>query len=287
MVTTRHSPAAGPNARAADGIDATVRPRTSVVRLRSRWDDCDRNGHVNNAAALALVRAAHDLARAPTGVLAEVDVAYRRPIAADAAVTAAVEIGVRKPGSQRWSERYRLFVGGAVAIEADTTWAPRHAPDPVDLTGVPQDDGARSHAMAIRPRMSDRGPDGSVRPQAILQWVEDAVFVAAANSGWDGPRLAALGIHPIIVEHRLLLGPAIRGSGEVVVVSTLVQVRRASATWRHVIREEAGISVAVDVARGAFVDEDGGLAPTPVGLVESLRAPMDRLPMPHEGRRSA
>ena len=42
---------------------------TGNVRLRTRWDDYDQNGHVNNAAYLALVRAAHDRAGLPAGNL--------------------------------------------------------------------------------------------------------------------------------------------------------------------------------------------------------------------------
>jgi acyl-CoA thioesterase FadM len=49
--------------------DAAVTPL--VVDVKARWDDADRNGHVNNAAYLALIRAAHDAAAqsVPEGTL--------------------------------------------------------------------------------------------------------------------------------------------------------------------------------------------------------------------------
>ena len=56
-----------------------IGPR-ATVQVRSRWDDCDRYGHVNNAGYLGLIRAAHDRAGLSDGELRALEVTYRQPV---------------------------------------------------------------------------------------------------------------------------------------------------------------------------------------------------------------
>ena len=125
---------------------------TSVVRVRSRWDDCDQYGHVNNAAYLAIVRAAHDRAGMPGGILRTAEITYREPLPAEVMVD--VDVAVREETEQHRRVTYTLRVDGRTAAEVSATWSAVGAAPPPDLPPMaatqavaPSTTGRTSEAM--------------------------------------------------------------------------------------------------------------------------------------------
>src|SRR2546428_3743523 len=119
-------------------------------------------------------------------------------------------------------------------------------------------------------RTYEVGTGGSVRPQAIVQWLEHAVFRAAERGGWPAERMKAANFVPLVVGHHLVLGEPLVEGERASVTSRLVQLRRVSGIWHHEVRRADGALVAADHTRGAFVDLGGRIHPAPRELLDDL-----------------
>lgn len=239
------------------------------VSVRTRWDDCDRYGHVNNAAYLALMRAAHDAAGLPPGELRALEIAYRRPVPPDAVVTVDVIALERTDAQQRVA--YAMAVDHQTVAEVEALWQFGGSRVEADLPAVEDEAGGRPFRFSHAVQSHELGPNGGIRPQAILQWLEHAVFRAAARAGWPHARMEAAGFVTFVVGHHLVLGAAAAAENEeLIVASRLIELRRVSGTWHHEVRRTDGALVAADRARGAFLDLDGRIRPAPPGLLEDL-----------------
>jgi len=238
------------------------------VSVRSRWDDCDRYGHVNNAAYLALMRAAHDAAGLSPGELRAIEIAYRRPVPPDAVVTVDVISLERTDAQQRVA--YAMAVDHQTVAEVEALWQVGGSGVEAALPAVEDEAGGRPFRFSHAVQSHELGPDGGARPQAILQWLEHAVFRAAAQAGWRRERMEAAGFVTLVVGHHLVLGSTAAENDELIVASRLIELRRVSGTWHHEVRRTDGALVAADRARGAFLDLDGRIRPAPPGLLEDL-----------------
>lgn len=249
----------GPGGAARGGIRVTV---------RTRWDDCDGYGHVNNAAFLALMRAAHDRAGLPAAALRSVEIAYRRPILPD--IVTSVDVVSLERAPAWWRVGYTFGVGERPAAEIRALWqlgAQRVEPD---LPPVADDAGGVAFGFTHAVGSHEIGPDGAVRPQVILQLLEQAVFRAADRAGWPRGRMEAERFVTYVVGHQLILQTPARDGAALTVTSRLIELRRVSGTWHHEIRATDGSLVAADRARGAFLDLAGRIRPAPPGLMEDL-----------------
>lgn len=241
---------------------------TSVVRVRSRWDDCDQYGHVNNAAYLAIVRAAHDRAGVPGGILRAAEITYREPLPAEVMVD--VDVAVREETEQHRRVAYTLRVDGRTAAEVSATWSAVGAAPPPDLPPIARDAGGHPFEYRQDVRSYEVGPDGAARPQAVLQWLEHAVFRAADQAGWPRERMVSAGFMTYVIGHSLVLAEPAREGDRLVVTSRLIELRRVSGTWHHEVRRHDGAVVARDRARGAFLDLEGGIRHAPQELLDDL-----------------
>lgn len=250
-----------------------TRPRSAdraaeTVRLRTRWDDCDRYGHVNNAAYLALLRAAHDGAALPAGELRAVGITYRQPVPPETTLDVGVVVVEQRASHLR--VRYAFRVDERPAADATALWQLIGPSLTTDLAPVGRDAGGQPFHFAQPVRSYQVGPDGVARPQAILQWLEHAVFRAAVRAGWPRERMESAGFMTYVVGHHLLLERAAREGDELTITSRLVDLGRVSGTWHHEIHRADGALVAADRARGAFLDLQGRTKRAPSGLIDDL-----------------
>jgi acyl-CoA thioesterase FadM len=250
-------------------------PMAVSVEVTTRWDDADRHAHVNNAAYLALIRAAHDLAVelqldagvAPAADLRGLEITHRAPSAPGAVVTVLVE-PLDADGQLR-RVGYRLSVADVPIAEAIATWQLSGPPIILSLPEIDEADG-RPFSFAQVVRTYEVGPGGAARPQAIVQWLEHAVFRASQRAGWSPERMKAADFVPLVIGHQLVLGEPVMEGETVEVTSRLVQLRRVSGIWHHEVRRADGALVAADHTRGAFVDLAGRIHAAPRQLLDDL-----------------
>jgi acyl-CoA thioesterase FadM len=250
-------------------------PMAVSVDVTTRWDDADRHAHVNNAAYLALIRAAHDLAVelepdagvAPAVDLRALEITHRAPSPPGAVVTVQVEpLGsdgpLRRVG-------YHLSVAEVPIAEATASWQLSGPPIFLALPEIGEVEG-RPFSFAQAVRTYEVGPGGAARPQAIVQWLEHAVFRASQRAGWSPERMKAADFVPLVIGHRLVFGEPVMEGEMVAVTSRLVQLRRVSGIWHHEVRRADGALVAADHTRGAFVDVAGRIHAAPRQLLDDL-----------------
>jgi acyl-CoA thioesterase FadM len=248
-------------------MTAGVGPR-ATVQVRSRWDDCDRHGHVNNAGYVGLIRAAHDRAGMSNGELRALEVTYRQPVPPEVMID--VDVAIMEQEATHLKIAYSLRVDGRPAADATALWQLAGPPLTADLPPIGRDAGGQPFSFHQAVRSYEVGPDGAARPQAILQWLEHAVFRAAARAGWARQRMESAAFVTYVVGHHLVLGQPAREGDELTVTSRLIDLRRVSGMWHHEIRASDGGLIATDRARGAFLDLDGRARPAPAELLADL-----------------
>ncbi len=254
-------------------------PPRAATRVSVRWDDCDRFGHVNNAAYLALFRAALDRLlpeltgqTAGVGRLRWADLAYREPTPRGTEAAVELQLVAAEP---LLVVRGVLLAEGRPRVEADLGWAPGPRDDTAEPASpalpLPERD-ARGLPFRWRHavRTYELGDDRAVRPTVIMQWFEHSVFRGAGIVGWSRERMEAADFVTLVVAHRVrLAAPAVEGD-EVEIASRLIDLRRVSGTWLHEARRVDGTLLATDHNRGAFLDLAGRIRPAPPGLMAAL-----------------
>jgi acyl-CoA thioesterase FadM len=246
-----------------------------VVVVVTRWDDADRHAHVNNAAYLALLRAAHDIAVErqpdgdlhPAGELRALEITYRAPAAPGSSLT--IELEPLDSTAELQRVRYRISLHDVAVAEAEATWQLSGPRTMALLPEIAEVDG-RPFSFDQAVRTYEVGPGGAMRPQAIVQWLEHAVFRASQRAGWSPERMKGADFVPLVVGHNLVLGEPLVEGEIATIISRLVQLRRVSGIWHHEVRRADGALVAADHTRGAFVDLAGRIHAAPRELLDDL-----------------
>jgi len=239
------------------------------VRLRTRWDDCDRFGHVNNAAYLALIREATDrVMQRPTLELARIEIEFRRPLLPNADVEIAVEADAERDGML--AARYRVDHDGRTHASATAEWRVDPGAAAPSLPALERDLGGRPFAWSQAVRSFELGPDGALRPAAVLQWFEYAVYRAAQLVGWTPSRMREADFVTLQIGHFLAIRTRVDTGEHLAIVSRIVEMRRVSGTWHHEARRSDGTVVAADRSRGAFLDNAGNVRRPPEEMIAAL-----------------
>lgn len=150
--------------RRSAAMNAGGGPRTATVRVRSRWDDCDRYGHVNNAAYLAMIRAAHDRAGMPNSELRALEITFRQPVPPEVMVN--VDVAFLEQGESHKKIAYALQVDGWPAADATMLWQLAGPPLMPNLPPIDRDAGGQPFRFrqAVRSTKSSRTALPARRP---------------------------------------------------------------------------------------------------------------------------
>lgn len=216
------------------------------------------------------MRAAHDRAGLPAGELRAIEITFREPVPPEVVVD--VDVTVVDGSASRHRVAYALHVDGRPAADVKALWHLSGPAPHVDLPPIDRDAKGKPFQFRHSVRSYEIGAKGAARPQAVLQWLEHAVFRAATRAGWRRERLQATGFLTLVVGHHLVLGEPALEDDELVITSRLVGLRRVSGTWHHEIHRPDGALVAADRARGAFLDLEGRVRPAPAHLLRDLLA---------------
>ena len=160
-------------------------------------------------------------------------------------------------------------VAGAAIADATVSWQLAGPPMLLSLPEIDDVDG-RPFTFLHTVRTYEVGPGGAARPQAMVQWLEHAVFRASQRAGWSPARMQQAEFVPLVVGHHLVLGEPVAEGESVEVTSRLVHLRRVSGIWHHRLRRSDGALVAADHMRGAFVDLAGRIHAAPRELLDDL-----------------
>ncbi len=162
---------------------------------------------MNNAAYVALLRASHDLAVVESGGalprvgrVHSLEIAYLGQVVPDEPVQVAIR-RLSGPGPFL-PVSYVMEAHGRTVVTAAVEWQPERG----SLEAGGEDPAADTDAtfrFRHEVRSYEVGTDGTVRARVILEWLEHAVFRAAARVGWTVERMEGEDFVTLVVGHRL------------------------------------------------------------------------------------
>jgi acyl-CoA thioester hydrolase len=116
------------------------------------------------------------------------------------------------------------------------------------------------------------GPNGHIRPQALYNWLEEAVFAASAEAGWTPERRREIGVLIFQMRHdsEFLSFPKF---GETIeIVSRLAEVRSFRGTWfQEIFLVPQKKLLARDYSTGVFVNLEGRPTAPPPGTMDNIQ----------------
>jgi acyl-CoA thioesterase FadM len=112
---------------------------------------------------------------------------------------------------------------------------------------------------------------GEVHPDAVLRWIQVAVFEACAQVGWTTTRRVAANFVVLQMRHDLEFFCYPRVEDRVHLISRYVDSHRLRGTWLHEIHRLPGNDLLVrDYSTGVFVDLQGRPSTPPVEMARDL-----------------
>ncbi len=116
------------------------------------------------------------------------------------------------------------------------------------------------------------GPGGHAHPQAVYQWLEEAIFDACDQSGWTLERRVATGYLVFQTRHDTEFAALPQAGDPVRITSWVVDVRRLRGTWLQEIHSlPHGDFLVRDYSTGVFLDLEGRPAAPPKAMMEEIQ----------------
>lgn len=279
------------------------------IALQIRPGDCDSFGHVNNAAYVALIEyALVELLAALDGIephkggrfhwaLEDMAIEYRQ--AATNCDDLRATVWLVKPHRERpvtgcEISRFQGMVGEAEpVVRARIGWRieERETGQPIPLPegllhAFPSGDGVLPRPFKIpadspefrryhwnhQVMRTEVDPGNLAHPQAIYNWIEEAIFEASAKAGWPMTRWLAENLIVFQMRHDTTFKARPMGGDLVRITSRLAEVRRRRGTWiNEIFRQEDGALLVRNYSTGVFLNREGRSAVPPAGMMDSIQ----------------
>ena len=134
---------------------------------------------------------------------------------------AAVEADAERDGML--AARYHVDHDGRTHASATAEWRVDPGVASPSLPALERDVGGRPFAWSQAVRSFELGPDGALRPAAVLQWFEYAVYRAAQLVGWTPSRMREADFVTLQIGHLLAIRARVETGEDLAIVSRIVQ----------------------------------------------------------------
>lgn len=138
---------------------------------------------------------------------------------------------------------------------------------------LPSNEGkSRQYIWEHKVMQSEVGPGGRIVPQAIYNWLEDAVFDASAEAGWPAQKQREAGAFNFQQRHDTEIFNFPDAGETVQVVSRLLNIRESRATWLQevLVLPEQNLCV-LDYSTEIFVDAYGNPTTLPPMMLKDIQ----------------
>lgn len=266
----------------------------STWRTRARIFEIDSVGHVNNAVYWLYLQEATVAAWAasiPTlGEVSRLHLEYLGearygddlevlawPEGSDAEGDALAGYAIRRLADGNIIVRARvawrwLDAAGRLPQAAASTWPALSPPPGCAIKPprlLPTSLDSRSFQWLHTVRSYEVERNGHASPVAILCWMEEAKFSAAAEVGWPPNRMMAADFVTVQLRHDTEFHTPLLAGDRIEVTSRICELRRVQGTWLHEVRR-GGEIVARDYSSGAFLSREGRPRPAPEAMLAAL-----------------
>ncbi|MCP4397217.1 MAG: acyl-[acyl-carrier-protein] thioesterase [bacterium] len=139
---------------------------------------------------------------------------------------------------------------------------------------LPVDEGkSRKYLWEKKVMQSELGPGGRILPQAIYNWLEDAVFEVFAEAGWPVKKQRIAGVFTFQKRHDTEFFNFPDTGATIQIVSHLLNVREARATWLQevLVMPEQNLCV-LNYSTEIFVDRHGHPSPPSPMMLKDIQA---------------
>ena len=138
---------------------------------------------------------------------------------------------------------------------------------------LPSDEGSsRQYAWEHKIMPSELGPGGYLLPQAIYNWLEDAVFEASAEAGWPVKKQRAAGTFNFQQRHDTEIFSFPNAGDTIRISSRLLNIRESRATWLQeiLLMPEQNLGI-LDYSTEIFVDTYGHPTNPPPMMLKDIQ----------------
>ena len=176
--------------------------------------------------------------------------------------------------SQAVWKRFERESGDAVPVpEALLAKFPQGGRKLSQLFTLPEaDPRLRTYSLKHTVIRAEIGANGHMRPQALYNWLEEAVFAASAEAGWTPERRREIGLLIFQMRHDTEFLAFPKFGEEIEIVSRLAEVRSFRGTWfQELFLMPQRRLLVRDYSTGVFVNLEGRPTVPPPGSMDNIQ----------------